>query len=117
MRAAVVILSSLSLTSAAAAAAAATQVSDFDYLKANRCRGIAAGLGVDASALNAYVKAQGQSRNAIVQQQADEEFAKAKREAHGDAKSRLSAELSGACAAYMNPSPTMASRQSPSHSR
>lgn len=115
MNTAVVVLSALSLTAAATAASAATQASDMDYVKANRCRGIAAGLGVDASGLNAYVKAQAGSRNPMVQSRADDEFARAKREAHGDAKPRLEAELSGACAAYVgataaSTSNTMAAR-------
>jgi hypothetical protein len=114
MKTAAVILSVMSLASAATAAAAATQVSDLDYVKASRCRGIAVGLGVDASALSAYVKAQGQSRNAIVQARADEEFARGKREAKGDAKPRLQSELDGACAALLSPtassSNSMASR-------
>jgi hypothetical protein len=102
MKTAAVILSVISLTSAATAAAAATQASDLDYVQANRCRGIAIGLGVDASALTAYVKAQGGSRNAVVQDRADEEFARGKREAKGDAKSRLQSELDGACAALLS---------------
>jgi hypothetical protein len=115
MKTTAIILSALSLASAATAAGAATtQATDLDYVKANRCRGIAAGLGVDATALNAFVKAQSVSRNPIVQGRADEEFARAKRQAHGDAKPRLQAELEGACAAYANPSAsasnTMASR-------
>ena len=113
MNTAAIILSALSLATAATAASAATQASDMDYVKANRCRGIAAGLGVDAAGLNAYVKAQAGSRNPMVQSRADDEFARAKHEAHGDAKARLAAELSGACATYVGATPTsnaMASR-------
>ena len=110
MKTAAVILGALTLASAATAAAAAAQVSDMDYLKANRCRGLAVGLGADASALNAFVKQEGRSRNPIVQSRADDEFARAKREAHGDAKGRLAAELAGSCAAYTGSVKAVASR-------
>jgi hypothetical protein len=100
------LLTALGLVSVAttATATAATQATDIDYLKASRCRGLAVGLGADAAGLTAYVKAQSGGRAPYITEQADEEFAKARREAHGEAKERLSAELNGACAAYVVPS-------------
>jgi len=74
-----------------------------DYLRASRCRGIAAGLGADAAAIDAYVKSAARGRMPSVQDRADQEFAKAKREARGDGKTRLQAELAGACAPYAAP--------------
>lgn len=94
-----VALASLSLASAGAAYAA--PISDVDYLKASRCRGIAAGLGADTSAIDAYLKRASAGRGPSIVSRADEEFAKAKRQGRGDdGKTRLQAELSGPCAAY-----------------
>src|SRR5436305_5269167 len=94
-------LAALSLASAAgAAAAAAAPTSDMDYLKASRCRGIAAGLAVDAAGLDSYFKAEGRQRAPTIQSRADEEYARAKRQAHGEGKERLAAELAGPCLAY-----------------
>lgn len=107
MNVAAVTLASLSLASAASAAAAAP-VSDVDYLKASRCRGIAVGLGADPSAVTAFLKSAAGGRGQAIQDRADEEFARAKRESHGDAKTRLQAELDGPCAAYTAPTKTAA---------
>jgi len=97
-----VALASLTLASAGVASGAyAASVSDMDYLKASRCRGIAKGLGADASAIEAYLKRAGGGRSALVVSRANEEFAKGKRQSSsGDGKERLQAELSGPCAAY-----------------
>jgi hypothetical protein len=107
MNVAAVTLASLSLASAASFAAAAP-ATDADYLRASRCRGIAVGLGADPSAINAYLKSASAGRGPAIADRADQEFARAKREAHGDAKSRLEAELSGPCAAYTAPTKTAA---------
>lgn len=99
MNVAAVTLASLSLASSAGLAFAGS-VTDVDYLKASRCRGIAAGLGADASAISAYLKAATAGRGPAILDRGDEEYARAKREARGDGKERLQAELSGPCAAY-----------------
>jgi hypothetical protein len=104
-----VTLAALGLVSAATAAAAAP-VSDVDYLRASRCRGIAAGIGADSTAIDAYLKGAGQSRSTIIIDRGKEEFAKAKREGRGEGKARLSAELSGACAAYVAKPQAVATR-------
>jgi hypothetical protein len=102
-------LAALGLASAGTVAIAAP-VSDVDYLRASRCGGIAAGIGADSSAIDAYLKAAGQSRSTTIIDRGAEEFAKAKREGKGEGKARLSAELSGACAAYTAKSQAVATR-------
>lgn len=110
MNATAVALVSLSLTSAASFAVAAP-VTDMDYLRASRCRGIAVGIGADASAIDAYLKRAAVSRSAAVLERADEEFARAKRQARGeDGRARLQAELTGSCAAYAGPTKAAALR-------
>ncbi|HKR88571.1 MAG TPA: hypothetical protein VJS38_10380 [Phenylobacterium sp.] len=104
MNVAAVTLASLSLASAASLAVA-QPATDVDYLKASRCRGLAVGLGVDASAINSYLKHAAGGRSPAILARADEEFDRAKREARGaDGKDRLQAELSGPCAAYASAS-------------
>jgi len=103
MNVAATAFASLSLAAAGAGSVSAQPPSDMDYLRASRCRGIAAGLGTDTSAIDAYVKSAARGRMPSVQDRADQEFAKAKREARGEGKTRLQAELSGACAAYAAP--------------
>ena len=99
MKYAAIAFASASLATGSAAALPA-QPTDMDYLRASRCRGIAAGLGADASGIEAYLKTAAQGRSLSVQDRGGQEFAKAKRQASGDGKTRLQAELSGACAAY-----------------
>lgn len=87
----------------AGSASASEKVTDVDFLKANRCKGLAAGIGsVDTSGLDAYLKAEGRSRNVVILQRGEEEFDRAKRSArNADLKPRLTAELTGPCLAYM----------------
>jgi hypothetical protein len=90
-----------SLTLASAGAAYAAPISDVDYLKASRCRGIAVGLGADTTAIDSYLKRASAGRGPSIVNRADEEFAKAKRQGRGaDGKARLQAELSGPCSVY-----------------
>jgi len=101
MNVAAVTLASLALASSASLAVAA-QTTDVDYLRASRCRGLAAGLGADASAINAYLKSAAAGRSPAVLNRADEEFARARRQGRNEeGKARLQAELSGPCAAYV----------------
>jgi hypothetical protein len=109
MNVAAVALASLSLASAASLAVAAP-ATDADYLRASRCRGIAVGLGADPAAINAYLKTAVAGRSPAVLDRADEEFVRAKREARGDGKERLQAELAGPCAAYAAPTRTSSLR-------
>jgi hypothetical protein len=95
----------------AGAAAAQDQVSDTAFLKANRCKGIAAGLGADATPFKAYLKNQSRSRADMIINKANGEAGQASREAADPAnKERLTAELSGPCSAYATASPKVAGR-------
>ena len=109
MKAAAVLLVTFGLA-CASAATASDRVSDLDYLKANRCKALAVGLGSsDTASLDAMIKAQGRSRSEAVLQRADEEISRAKKEAtRPELKDRLSAELSSACVAYMGGGKEMA---------
>lgn len=87
---------------AATSAVAGEKVSDVDYLKANRCRGLAASDGVDTKAIDAFIKAEGRTRPVAITEMAQREQTRAKREgANPDRKSRVQAELAGACVAYL----------------
>ena len=89
---------------AAGAAAASQRVTDVDYLRAARCKGLASGLGsVDTSRLDAFLKDQGRTRDASIYERSDAEMRKGRREAgDAEAKGRLNAELNGPCLAYLN---------------
>src|SRR5579862_3532247 len=88
----------------ATAAAASSHMTDVDYLRANRCRGIAAGLGVtDTGSLDALIKSESMSRQEVIFEKGQQEMDRAKRDAsHNDSKERLTAELNGPCLAYMS---------------
>jgi hypothetical protein len=104
MKTAAILLATLSLgISAAGAAAAADHLSDVDYLRANRCRGLAEGLGSgDTAGLDGLIKTEGRSRLEQVYVRGQEELARGKRDAGSrDARDRLSAELNGPCTAYL----------------
>jgi hypothetical protein len=90
---------------AAAAGSASAAASDVEFLKANRCRGLAAGsLGeIDTAALDAYLKSEQRYRTTTVIDKAKAEMDKAKREAkttNEERKTRLTAELNGPCQVY-----------------
>ncbi|MCR5876403.1 hypothetical protein LRS10_21010 [Phenylobacterium sp. J426] len=92
---------------------ASERVSDMDYMKASRCKGLATTLTgvVDASSIDAYLKSARSSRSPAVYERADSEFDKAKREARSeDRKTRLTAELTGPCSAYLGAPASMAKR-------
>jgi len=98
--------------SAAAPAFAADRVSDSELVRAARCLGLAkaANLGAsDASALQAFVKTQGRSRDPLVQERVDAAERAAKSQA-GKAKDNLKASLiaerDGACKALVQASST-----------
>jgi len=96
---------------AGGAASASDKVTDVDFLKANRCKGLAVSLTgvVDPAALDSFIKAERGARAPYVMERADEEFAKAKKEARSvDRKDRLTAELTGGCQAYLGGSSSVA---------
>jgi hypothetical protein len=87
----------------AGSAAASTRVSDVEFLKANRCKGLAAGLGADTAGLDAFIKAEGRSRQDVVLRMGGDQLDRAKREAaNANLKDKVSAELSGGCSAFMS---------------
>jgi hypothetical protein len=98
---------------AAGSAAAAERATDVDFLKANRCRGLAASLDgvVDTASLDSYIKAERTSRAPYVVERASEEFRKARKEAKSaDRRDRLTAELTGPCQAYVAGGPDLANQ-------
>ena len=96
----------------AGAASASDRVSDLDYMKASRCKGLATGLGADSAGLDAFLKEQGRSRSQIVVDRGEDEMTRGKREASkSDSKDRVSAELTGPCMAYAGPSKASSSSQ------
>jgi hypothetical protein len=100
-------------TFAAGAASAAERISDVDYLKANRCKGLATSIDgvIDPAALNSFIKAERGARASYIVNRGDEEFQRARREAKSsDRKERLTAELTGSCQAFLN-SPTSVAKQ------
>jgi hypothetical protein len=91
----------LAAAALAGSAAAATRVSDLDFLKANRCRGLAAGMGTDTAGLDAFIKAEGRSRQDVVRRMGGEQADRGKRDAaNARLKDRVAAELSGGCTAF-----------------
>jgi len=97
--------------SLAGAAAAADHVTDVDYLKASRCRGIAAGLGADTVGLDAFLKSESRNRVDLILRRGEDEASRGKREARdANLKDRLSGELASACTAYMGPGKSLAAR-------
>lgn len=93
--------------SAAAPVFAADRVSDGELVRASRCLGLAkaASLGAsDATSLQAFIKAQGKSRDLLVQDRADAAERAARTEAgraKGAQKDALIAERDGACKALV----------------
>lgn len=98
------VMALVAATFAAGAAAASERVTDVDYLRANRCKGLAASIDgvVDAAALNSFIKAERGARANYVISRGDEEFQRARKEARSaDRRERLTAELSTSCQAYL----------------
>jgi len=96
---------------AAGSATAGEKVSDTDFLKANRCKGLATTLTgvVDTQSLDAFIKAERGARASYIVERASEEMAKAKKEARSDdRKDRLTAELAGPCQAYLGDASSVA---------
>jgi hypothetical protein len=101
MRLALIAVAAAGLFAAGAAAAAET-VTDVDFIKANRCRGLAQAdpVNIDVAALDAFIKTQGRNRQTYILDKAAEEQARAKREAKTDnavRKADMATELSGPC--------------------
>ena len=100
MKTAAIALAAMGLF-AAGAASASDRVSDLDYMKASRCKGLATGLGADSAGLDAFLKEQSRSRSQIIVDRGEDEMTRGKRDASkSDAKDRVNAELTGPCMAY-----------------
>jgi hypothetical protein len=111
MKTAAIALAAVGLL-AAGAASASDRVTDLDYMKAARCKGLATGLGADSAGIDAFLKEQGRSRSPIVLDRGSDEMTRGKRDASkSDSKDRVSAELSGPCMAYSGSSKGVASSQ------
>ena len=98
------------------AAVAAERVSDVDYLRASRCKGLATSIEgvVDGQSIDAYLKSAKGTRAPYVKDRADQEFQRGLRDGRSsDRKERMTAELTGACQAYLGDSSTVAKRKSP----
>lgn len=90
---------------AGSASAGSRDVTDVDYLKANRCKGLATSISgvVDTSSLDSFIKSERVGRHTYVVDRGDEEFNRARKEAKSqDRKERLTAELTGPCQAYLS---------------
>ncbi len=99
------VIALVAATFAAGSASASDKVSDVDYLKANRCKGLATSIEgvVDPAALASFIKAERGARAAYVVTRGDEEFQRARKEAKSaDRRERLTAELTNACQAYLS---------------
>lgn len=86
-------------------AVAASKVTDVEYLRANRCKGLATGLAnaSEVTALTSFVKAEGRSRAPYIIERGEAEFNRARKEAKSeDRRERLNEELTGACQAYVS---------------
>ncbi|MEW5685304.1 MAG: hypothetical protein AB1942_10325 [Pseudomonadota bacterium] len=96
---------------AGSASAASSNVTDVDYLKANRCKGLATSISgvVDTTTLNSFIKSERVGRQTYVVDRGEEEFNRARKEAKSqDRKERLTAELTGPCQAYLSGSSNVA---------
>lgn len=96
----------------AGAAQAETAVSNFDFLQAARCRGLAAseGLGkLDTARIDAFLKQETGNRELPIRVSANNKIVAAQKEgdkAEGAKKEKLLAERTGACSAYLGAAST-----------
>ena len=99
----VVIMVSVAGLLTAGSATASDRITDAQYLKAARCNGLASSVSgvVDADALGSFVKSASAQRSVYVLDRADQEFDKGKRDGRVSDKSKATAELTGACQAYL----------------
>lgn len=101
----------LAIAAVAGSASAAPKLTDVDYLRANRCKGLATSIEgvVDPAALNSLIKSERGARATYVVDRGEEEFQRARKEAKSqDRKARLTAELTGACRAYLGEATSVA---------
>jgi len=100
MRLAIVAFAALGFATAGAAYAQ-DQVSDAAFMQANRCKGLAMGLGMDSAALKTFVRQQSRSRADMIIYRGQGLASQAQREAADPArKEKLTAEYASACSAF-----------------
>ena len=111
MKLAVITLAAASLFTVGAASAS-DRITDAEYLKAARCKGLATSITgvVDAQSIAAFLKSASVQRSSYVMDRADQEFDKGKRDGRLGDKTRATAELTGACQAYLGDPASMAKR-------
>ena len=102
-----VIAAAMAAAATAEAASAGERISDSDYIRASRCRGLAGSeaLGpVETGSLDAFLKDAGRARSEAVRELASQAQQRAAREAKSpERKAQLQGELAGACLAYLKP--------------
>jgi hypothetical protein len=93
-----------SVFAGAASAQSPERLTDVAFLAASRCEGLAQGAKLDATSLKKMLDDQGNQRSQYILDKADEVRSDAKRQAanaSGYTQQSVSAELSGACQAYL----------------
>ena len=104
----IIVATVIAVSAMTGAAQAATTVSNFDFLQAARCRGLAAseGLGkLDTANVDNFLKQETGSRELPIRVSANNKISSAQREgdkADGAKKEKLLAERSGVCSAWLN---------------
>ena len=104
----IIVATVVALSALAGAAQAGTGVSNYDFLQAARCRGLAAseGLGkVDTANVDAFLKQETGSRELPIRVSANNKIVAAQKEgdkADGAKKEKLLAERSGVCSAWLS---------------
>ena len=103
MRIAAITLAAAAALMTAGSALAAAQVTDVDFIKASRCRGIATSAAADTADLDAWLKSASKTRSMAVMDKASVAEDAGRREAkttNAERKARLANELSGPCQAF-----------------
>lgn len=103
----IIIAAVAAVSALAGVAQAGAATSNYEFLQAARCRGLAAseGLGkLDTASIDTFLRSEGGSRELPVRASAQRKIAEAQKEgdkADGAKKEKLLAERSGACSAWL----------------
>jgi len=104
----IIVATVVAISAVAGAAQAAAPISNFDFLQAARCRGLAAseGLGkLDTAGVDAFLRQETGNRDLPIRVSANNKIAGAQKEgdkADGAKKEKLLAERSGVCSAWLS---------------
>lgn len=104
----IIVATVVAVSAIAGAAQAGASATNFEFLQAARCRGLAAseGLGkVDTAGIDAFLRTEGAARELPVRVSAKNKIADAQKEgdkAEGAKKEKLLAERSSTCSAWLN---------------